>query len=182
MQLRPFTFCVQKIKPLLLRRLERSMLMRDMIHSCSNKDVAQATVTCIGGRFADRVRKAADAQCVPVGCFVADIARSFAASADDEALDALQRNVEDSEQPILCGLRHVVEQALQGGAPEEPQPCFPKDRIVSDRRRIRLVRPFPRRSGIGRRTPRRELQAGKLVMMQRLCRPEASRKTTAIAR
>lgn len=139
------------------------MLVRDMIHSCSNKDVARASVACIGRRFAERVHRAAHAQRAPVGCFVADIVRNYASSADNEALAALQRNVAGSDQPILSALRHVVEQALQGGAPEEPQTYFPRDKIFSDRGRATFVRVFPRRSDIGRRTRRRELQADKLL-------------------
>ncbi|PWB82747.1 MAG: hypothetical protein C3F11_10260 [Methylocystaceae bacterium] len=92
------------------------MLVTDLIHSCSNDKVAQAAVTCIGGPFAERVRAAAGECGVSVGRFVAIVVRDFALRADDDTRGTLARRIAGSDQPILNGLRHVVEAALEDGA------------------------------------------------------------------
>lgn len=92
------------------------MLITDLIHSCSNDKVAQAAVVCIGGPFAERVRAVARENGVSEGRFVAIVVRDFALRADDEAREHLARKVAGSDQPILNGLRHVVESALEDGA------------------------------------------------------------------
>lgn len=92
------------------------MLVTDLIHSCSNDKVAQAAVTCIGGPFAERVRAVSNEFGVSAGRFVAVVVRDFALRADDEARGALARQIAGTDQPLLNGLRHVVEAALEDGA------------------------------------------------------------------
>lgn len=90
------------------------MLVADLIHSCSNDKVAQAALACIGGRFADRVRAAAHEKGVNVGRFVAVVVRDFARRADETAREALRETVSGADQPLLSGLRAVLEPALEG--------------------------------------------------------------------
>lgn len=92
------------------------MLVTDLIHSCSNDKVAQAATFCIGGAFAERVRAVAQENGVSEGRFVAVIMRDFALRANDEARAELAREISGCDQPILHGLRHVVEAALEDGA------------------------------------------------------------------
>jgi hypothetical protein len=92
------------------------MLVADLIHSCSNEKVAQAAVACIGGQFADRVRRVASKRGLAVGGFVAAVVRTFALRANEEARAALTTSVAGSDQPLLSGLRHVIEPALEDGA------------------------------------------------------------------
>ncbi|HEY8261633.1 MAG TPA: hypothetical protein VIG55_10515 [Methylosinus sp.] len=92
------------------------MLVTDLIHSCSNDKVAQAATCCIGGAFAERVRVAARQSGVSEGRFVAVIVRDFALRADDETRARLARDMANCDQPILDGLRQVVEAALEDGA------------------------------------------------------------------
>jgi hypothetical protein len=92
------------------------MLIADLIHSCSNEKVAQAAVACIGGHFADRVRRVAGRNGLNVGRFVAIVVRNFACRANDEARAALSTKVAGADQPLLNGLRHVVEPALEDSA------------------------------------------------------------------
>jgi len=89
------------------------MLIADLVHSCSNAHVARAAVACVGGEFADRVAAAAEKKGVDVGRFVSAIVRNFARSASREALRALGRSVANADQPLLRGLVHVVEPALE---------------------------------------------------------------------
>lgn len=92
------------------------MLIADLIHSCSNDKVAQAALACIGGRFADRVRAAAHEKGMNVGRFVVVIVRDFARRADGAAHEALHEKISGDDQPLLKGLRVVLEPALEDGS------------------------------------------------------------------
>jgi hypothetical protein len=92
------------------------MVIADMIHSCSNADVAEAAVWCIGGDFAERVHAAARKNGVDAGRFVSIVMRDFARRASKETLAGLSRKIAGDDQPLLRGLVHVVEPALEEGA------------------------------------------------------------------
>lgn len=92
------------------------MLIADLIHSCSNDNVAQAALACIGGRFADRVRAAAREKGMNVGGFVTIVVREFARRADEAAREAVREKMAGEDQPLLQGLRVVLEPALEDGA------------------------------------------------------------------
>ena len=89
------------------------MVIVDLINSCSNDKVAQAALACIGGGFAERVRAAAGEKGVSVGKFVALAVREFARRSDEAAQEALRVKVVRDDQPLLRGLREVLEAALE---------------------------------------------------------------------
>ncbi|GLI94369.1 hypothetical protein [Methylocystis echinoides] len=91
------------------------MLVADLIHSCSNEMVAQAALSCIGGRFAERVRVAAQEKGVSVGRFVSIIVLDFARRADENVREALRERITGDDQPLLSGLRAVLETVLEEG-------------------------------------------------------------------
>jgi hypothetical protein len=95
---------------------EKVMLVTDLIHSCSNDKVAQAATFCIGGVFAERVRAVAQENGVSEGRFVSVVVRDFALRADEAERAQLAHEMAGCDQPILSGLRRVVEKALEGGA------------------------------------------------------------------
>ena len=97
------------------------MLIADLIHSCSNDRVAQAALACIGGCFAERVRLIARKKGVSVGRFVVVVVRDFARRADETAHEALRAKMIGDDQPLLKGLREVLESAL------EREPLFVDD-------------------------------------------------------
>lgn len=88
------------------------MLIADLIHSCSNEKVAQAALTCIGGRFAERVSVCAREKGMTSGAFVAAVIYRFARRADTASRDALREKMIGYDQPILEGLRALLESAL----------------------------------------------------------------------
>lgn len=106
------------------------MLVTDLIHSCSNEMVAQSALMCIGGRFAERVRVAAQEKGMSVGRFVSAIVRDFARRADEDVREALRERITGDDQPLLMGLRAVLETALEDGA-----------RFIDDD--LNYGRPFP---------------------------------------
>ncbi len=87
-------------------------MIADLLHSCSNAQVARAAVRCVGGGFAERVAMAADRQGMEVGRFVSSVVCEFQHHASLDAFDALGRRMAASELPLLEGLTHVVETAL----------------------------------------------------------------------
>jgi hypothetical protein len=91
------------------------MVIADLIHSCSNSNVAEAAVCCIGGSFAERVSTLAVKNGMNVGRFVAAVVRDFGRRANDEAIDALRHQIKGADQPLLQGLVHVVEPVLREG-------------------------------------------------------------------
>jgi hypothetical protein len=97
-------------------KAEDTMLVADLIHSCSNEMVAQAALSCIGGRFAERVRVAAQEKGMSVGRFVSVVVRDFARRADESVREALRERIVSDDQPLLTGLRAVLEPVLEDGA------------------------------------------------------------------
>lgn len=91
------------------------MLISDLIHSCSNERVAQAALLCIGEGFAERVREVARRKGMNVGRFVALVVRDFARRADEGVREALREKISGADQPLLNGLRVVLEPALEDG-------------------------------------------------------------------
>ena len=101
------------------------MLMDDIFHSCSHEKVAQAAVACIGGVFADRVRHVAADRGLTPGAFAAKAVRSFDRTASGDARDILRRALRGTDQPVLHGLRLIVEPSL------EAMECDNKAELVS---------------------------------------------------
>ena len=120
MKTEPESIAVNKGKSVTVERKlwtdeEHAMLIADMIHSCSNDKVAQAAVSCIGGQFCERAHAVARRNGLNVGRFVAIVVRHFALRANDETHAALRVKIAGADQPLLLGLRHIVEPALEDG-------------------------------------------------------------------
>ena len=117
------------------------MVIADMIHSCSNASVAEAAVCCIGGEFAERVHAAARKNGVNAGRFVSIVMRNFARRASKETLAGLNRKIAGADQPLLRGLVHVLEPALEEDA------SFFDDEASAFGRGALCARRAPRKSG-----------------------------------
>lgn len=88
------------------------MLVADMMHSCSNDKIAKTAVACIGGEFADRVHARASENGLNPGKYVSAIVQRFARRADGDAYATLQQKMAGTDQPVLQGLRYIVESTL----------------------------------------------------------------------
>lgn len=93
------------------------MLVADMMHSCSNDKVAKVAVACIGGSFADRVQACARENGLNSGKYVSLVVRHFARRADSRAYAKLSEKIAGADQPLLQGLRYIVESAMDDCAP-----------------------------------------------------------------
>lgn len=88
------------------------MSIDEIVHTCSNEDVARAAVASIGFSFASRVKSAADGAGVSVGVFAARAVRSFASVASTAGRLEVMRAMVRSDQPILRGLEVILSREL----------------------------------------------------------------------
>lgn len=88
------------------------MLLVEIVKSCSHDKVADAAVASIGGEFAHRVTEMAQRQGVSTGSFAACAVREFGAGAQPDEWSDLRAVIKGSQQPVLRGLRYILEPAL----------------------------------------------------------------------
>ena len=93
------------------------MIYREIVHTCSHPAVARAAVDSIGGEFARKFAYEASRRCMGRGALAADLVRRFAASADEMALQQVSAATRGSDAPILSGLRHILESAIEEEMP-----------------------------------------------------------------
>ena len=89
------------------------MLIADLIHSCSNEKVAEAALCCLGGRFAENVNVAARDRGLSAGAFVVSVVHKFSSQADAATRESLREKIISDDQPLLEGLRTLLEGALR---------------------------------------------------------------------
>lgn len=89
------------------------MLIADLIHSCSNENVAQAAIASIGGDLAKQALLCAKKHNLTVGRLVSNIVRNFDLRSDASAKIALQDQILGHDQPILRGLKALLEAAIE---------------------------------------------------------------------
>jgi len=87
-------------------------LLREIVHSCSNRHVAYAALSSIGGDFAKRVVARAMLSSLAPGPFVAAIVKEFSRRAEDHEWDGLEDAMRGADQPVLIGLRHILDRSM----------------------------------------------------------------------
>lgn len=100
------------------------MSIEEIVHTCSNEKVAQAAVASLGFEFARRMRIEAESHGATTGAFVAKLVHEFGKAADSDDCRAIERAMVKVDQPILCGLRFILETRLEsmGGMPRRQWP------------------------------------------------------------
>jgi hypothetical protein len=93
------------------------LIYREIVHTCSHPAVARAAVDSIGGEFARRIASEANRRRTTRGALAADLVRSFAAGADELDWQQVSAAARESDLPILSGLRHILERAIEREAP-----------------------------------------------------------------
>ena len=101
--------------------------------------VAQAALSCIGGRFAERVRVAAQEKGMSVGRFVSVVVRDFARRADESVREALRERIVSDDQPLLTGLRAVLEPDARDDRESPGARNLRRDRRPGRRYRLRTA-------------------------------------------
>ena len=116
------------------------MLVREIVNSCSNDHVAQAALGSIGGTFAARIEALAESEGLKGGSYAAGHVASFKNAASARDWDALRDAIRCHDQPVLAGLRHILQAAIEascvrnlqragvaartGSASDRSQSCF----------------------------------------------------------
>ena len=88
------------------------MIYREIVHTCSNSEVARAAVDSIGGEFARRFAADASQRELSSGAWAARLVREFADRADEVELHRVTAATHGSDQPILTGLRYILERSV----------------------------------------------------------------------
>jgi hypothetical protein len=97
----------------LRQRKEIVVSIEEILHTCSNEKIAQAAVLSLGFDFASRVRSAAEGHGITTGVLVAGIIRDFGKTADADDRRLVTRTMEKTDQPLLVGLRFIVDAYLR---------------------------------------------------------------------
>jgi len=90
------------------------MRTTELFRSCANEYVAAAALACIGGRLERRVAAAARRAGLSMGAFVAELVADYDRKASPNRRRTLEMGMVRHDTPLLAGLRHVVETALDG--------------------------------------------------------------------
>ncbi len=88
------------------------MLIEEITTTCSNEQVASAAIASIGETFAQRVNVQARGRGLSAGAFAASAVRTFADRADDGERQAVRMAMTGADQPVLSGLRRIIEPSL----------------------------------------------------------------------
>lgn len=95
------------------------MQITEVLHSCSNAHVAEAAILSIGGSFASRLERVAFSQGVTPGVFAAIAVRKFGRLARPEDMRVVAHAMAGSDQPVLNGLRTILESVLDAQDEDE---------------------------------------------------------------
>lgn len=114
------------------QRMESVVSIDEIVHSCSNEKVAQAALASLGLAFATRVRGEAEYHGVSAGAYVARLVSEFDSAADAGERRCIDKAMERADQPILAGLRLIIESRLNaedsnGRWPIGKFGCLPPD-------------------------------------------------------
>ncbi len=104
--------------------------LREIVRTCSNPHVAHAAVASIGGEFARRFTAHASRRDLTSGVLAARLVRAFAMKADDQDCEGVAEATRGADQPVLSGLRYILDRALGAEAarsddlPDETPPAW----------------------------------------------------------
>ena len=91
------------------------MIVREIVLTCSNPDVARAAVASIGGDFARRFSREAAKRNLTSGVFAAGLVRRFSRQAGHGDWEGVGEATRGADQPILSGLRYILERRRELG-------------------------------------------------------------------
>ncbi|MGD0642400.1 MAG: hypothetical protein ABSC22_16775 [Roseiarcus sp.] len=104
--------------------------LREIVRTCSNAHVARAALASIGGEFAVQFAADATRRNLSSGALAARLVREFAESVDEVGWEEVAQVTRGADQPILMGLRHILDRSLRvearaaKGLPRETPPAW----------------------------------------------------------
>jgi len=101
------------------------MIVREIVKTCSNPHIARAAVASIGGDFARRFMRDAATRNLSSGLLASHLVRHFARRAADADWEGVDEATRGADQPILSGLRYILERGLElTNGDERPTECW----------------------------------------------------------
>ena len=97
------------------------MIVADILHSLSDKAVAEAAVISIGGDFAAIMKSQAAHRGVTVGGLTVSLVSGFAVAASERDWRVLMSKMAGQDHPVLTGLRVIAEQMLHRQGMDTPR-------------------------------------------------------------
>jgi hypothetical protein len=97
------------------------MITNEIINTCSNPHIARAAVASIGGDFARQFSRQAALRKLSSGMLASRLVRAFARTAMDRDWEGVADAVRGADTPILTGLRHILERALETEKDEDDE-------------------------------------------------------------
>ena len=85
------------------------MIYREIVRTCANSHIAEAAVLSLGGEIARLLSEDAHRVAMSRGDYAALLVRDFAQNADAGEKDRVLNATRGSQQPILSGLRYILE-------------------------------------------------------------------------
>jgi hypothetical protein len=95
------------------------MITREIVITCSNPHIARAAVASIGGDFARQFSREAALRKLSSGNLASRLVSDFARIAKDSDWDDVADAIRGADTPILTGLRHILERALEAENDED---------------------------------------------------------------
>ncbi len=96
------------------------MIIREIVHTCSNAHVARAALASIGGDFAERFAARAECKNMPAGVLAARLVKDFSQNADEDEWQSIDEATKGADHPILAGLRAILDRGLGVGDGRTP--------------------------------------------------------------
>ena len=87
------------------------MVVKEIVRTCSNAEVAHAAVASIGGKFAENFAAEASRNHLTAGMLTSLIVKEFSANASFDQMAEVDAAAAGADQPILSGLRHILIQS-----------------------------------------------------------------------
>ena len=96
------------------------MVLREIVQTCSNAEVAKAALASIGGKFAENVAAQASRSNLTPGMLTSLIVKEFSANASFDQMADVDAAASGTDQPVLSGLREIlIQSAVSKIAPVE---------------------------------------------------------------
>ena len=95
------------------------MIYREIVHTCSNSEVAAAAIASIGGDFARAFQAEAARRRLTPGALGSRLVREFASTADEVESQRVTAAARGEDLPILSGLRYILEKTVREPRREE---------------------------------------------------------------
>ena len=87
------------------------MVLKEVVHTCSNAEVANVALASIGGKFAERIATEASRSNLTPGMLTSLIVKEFSANASFDQMADVSAAASGTDQPGLSGLRQILIQS-----------------------------------------------------------------------